>query len=81
MTVLNLASSFLTAVEKYQTSKQNVLLAEKIYNKSLVKYKEGIIGSMELTQSQNQYLIAQSSYYTSIIDLTTAKSKIEKLLK
>jgi outer membrane protein TolC len=74
-------SSFITAFERYQTNKKNILLAEKIYNKSLVKYKEGIIGSMELTQSQNQYLLTQSNYYTSVIELTTAKSKLEKLLK
>jgi outer membrane protein len=74
-------SSFINAAEKYQTCKQNILLAGKIYNKSLIKYKEGIIGSMELTQSQNQYLQAQSDYYTSIIGFTTTKSKLEKLLK
>jgi len=74
-------SSFITALNKYQTNKQNVKLAEKIYNKNIVKYKEGITGGMELTQSQNQYLQAQSNYYTSIIELTTAKSKLEKMLK
>ena len=74
-------SSFISALEKYETSKKNVHLAEKIYNKSIVKYKEGVIGSMELTTSQNQYLQSQSAYYNSITDLTTAKSKLEKLLK
>ena len=57
------------------------ILADKIYNKSVIKFKEGIIGSLELTMAQNQFLQAQSSYYTSIIELTTAKSKLEKLIK
>jgi len=81
MSFVEAKSSFTSAVEKYETSKKNVRLAEKIYNKNIVKYKEGVIGSMELTQSQSQYLQAQSAYYNSITDLTTAKSKLEKLLK
>ncbi len=78
---LNAKSLFITALNTYTTKKQNVQLAEKIYNKSLVKYKEGIIGSLELTLAQNQYLQAQSDYYTSIIDLSSSKSKFEKILK
>jgi outer membrane protein TolC len=74
-------STFITDVNTYLTKKQNVILAQKIYNKNIIKYKEGIIGSLELTLAQNQYLQAQTDYYTSIIDLSAAKSKLEKLLK
>jgi len=74
-------STFITDVNTYLTKKQNVILAQKIYNKNVIKYKEGIIGSLELTLAQNQYLQSQTEYYTSIIDLSTAKSKLEKLLK
>ena len=68
-------------MNNYLTKKENVILAQKIYNKNIIKYKEGIIGSMELTLAQNQYLQAQTDFYTSIINLTEAKSKLEKLLK
>lgn len=74
-------ASFLTAYNKHLLLKQNVVLADKIYNRSVVKYKEGIIGSLELTLAQNQFLQAQSAYYSSIIELTSAKSKLEKLIK
>jgi outer membrane protein len=80
-TFVNAKSTFITAYNTYITKKQNVELANKIYKKSLLKYKEGTIGSMELTVSQNQFLLAQSEYYTSIIELSTAKSKLEKMLK
>lgn len=80
-TFINTKSAYITAFNTYLTKKQNVLLAEKIYTKGLVKYQEGIIGSLDLTVSQNQYLQAQSDYYSSIIELTSAKSKLEKLLK
>jgi len=78
---INAKSTYITALNNYLTKKQNVVLAEKIYNKNIIKYKEGIIGSMELTLSQNQYFQSQSDYYASIIDLSTAKSKLEKILK
>jgi outer membrane protein len=77
----NAQSTFIISMNTYLTKKQNVVLAQKIYNKNIIKYKEGIIGSLELTLAQNQYLQAQTDYYTSIIDLTTAKSKLEKLQK
>ena len=80
-TFFSAQATFITDLNNYLTKKQNVLLAQKIYNKNIVKYKEGIIGSLELTVAQNQYLQAQTEYYTSVIDLTTAKSKLEKLLK
>jgi len=72
---------FISAFNNYTTKKKNVVLAEKIYKKNIVKYKEGVIGSLELTLAQNQYLQAQSDYYTSIIDLSASKSKLEKILK
>lgn len=71
-------AAFLTAFEKHATLRQNVSLSEKIYKRSVVKYKEGIIGSLELTVAQNQYLQAQSAYFAAIIELTAAKSKLEK---
>ncbi|MDD5570295.1 MAG: TolC family protein [Bacteroidales bacterium] len=74
-------SSYLNALSKFQTNKQNVLLAEKIYKRILIKYNAGIAGSLDLSQAQNQYLQAQSNYYNTIIELTTAKSKLEKMLK
>jgi len=78
---LNDKSTYIAAFNNFLTKKKNVVLAEKIYDKNVTKYKEGTIGSLELTLAQNQYLQAQADYYTSILDLTTAKSKFEKILK
>lgn len=74
-------SSFMTSMNKYQTNKLSRDLAYKIYTKSLIKYKEGIISSMELSQAQNQYLQSQSNYFNSVLDMSTAYYKLEKLLK
>lgn len=74
-------SSYITALQKYNTNKQSVALAEKIYNRSLIKYKEGMMSSLEITQAQSQYLQAQSNLYTTVIEMSSAYSKLEKLLK
>lgn len=73
-------SSLISAKDKYASDKQNLELSRKIYTRSLVKYQQGIISSIDLTQVQNQFLQAQSTYYQSIQNLITEKDKLEKLL-
>lgn len=73
-------SDLLNAYDKYNTESVNMKLARKIYDRALVKYTNGVISSTDLTQMQNQYLTAQSSYYQSLQDLIAAKSKLQKVL-
>lgn len=73
-------STLLNAYDKFNTESVNMKLARKIYDRALVKYTNGVISSTDLTQIQNQYLTAQSSYYQSLQDLIAAKSKLQKIL-
>jgi outer membrane protein len=72
-------ASLINAKDKYESDKQNMALAEKIYKRSLVKYQNGVISSLELTQAQNQFLTSQTTYYQSILTLISEKNKLEKL--
>lgn len=74
-------SSFMSALNKYKINKESIQLADKIYNRNVIKYKEGLVGSLDLAQSQNQYLQAQSNYFTALLELTTSVTKLEKMLK
>ena len=74
-------SSYLTALSTFRTNKENIVLSEKIYKRNLIKYKEGTLSSLDLAQSHNQYLQSEGNYYKSLIDLISAKSKLEKMLK
>jgi len=69
-----------SAYDKFLNEKANMELAEKIYNKTLLKYKEGISTSMELTQANNQLLNAQTNYFSALIDMLNAKHKLENLM-
>lgn len=73
-------SSYIAATDKYNMAKENLGLSEKIYNRSLIKYREGMISSTDLTQNQNQFIQSQTNYYSSIIELTSARAKLEKLM-
>lgn len=73
-------SGLLSAKEKFESDKSNLQLSRKIYDRALIKYQNGVISSIELTQIQNQYLTAQSTYYQSIQSLITEKNKLEKIL-
>jgi len=76
----NSKSQLIASKEKYTSNTKNLELAKKIYNNSLIKYKNGVISSTELTQVQNQYLQAQSDYYLSLQELISSTNKFEKLL-
>ncbi len=68
-----------SALENYQTQKENVEVAENVYDNIYDKYKQGAVSSMDLTQANSNYLEAKSNYISSIIDLLQAKLALEKL--
>ena len=73
-------SACLNAMDKFNTQKETINLSKKIYDRTLVKYKEGMSSSMDLTQAQNQYLTAQSNYFNAMLELLNANAKLSKLL-
>ena len=66
-------------LEKYQNQKKSKELSDVIYQRTLEKYKQGMASSMDLMNSQNQYLTNLTNYYQSIFDLESSKSKLEKM--
>lgn len=76
----NARSDYAFALDQYSTQKDNMDLAQKIFNKEQIKYQEGISSSLELTQANNQLLSSQGDYLNSILQLISAKSKLDKAL-
>lgn len=73
-------ATFNTAHDIYNNQKKNLELAKSIHNKTIKKYGEGVVTSMELTQSQTQLLSTEGLYIKSILDLLNAKSALKKAL-
>ncbi len=76
---INTVNELTTAYEKYQNDKKNIELTKRIYDKSLIKFKEGLASSRDITEFLNQYLTAQSNMYNSIFSVISAKNKLDKL--
>jgi outer membrane protein TolC len=73
-------SNYQTAFSNFNTNKESMDLSKKVYNKTVIKYKEGVSSSFELTQNQNQFLTAESNYYNSVLSLLNAKAKLDRIL-
>lgn len=75
----NARDELINAFDSYNNVKKNLELTNRIYQKTLIKYREGLSSSMDLTQAQNQFLSAQAEYTNNIYSLLIAKNKLTKL--
>jgi outer membrane protein len=73
-------TAYQTAYSNFVTNSETRVLSKKIYDRSLIKFQEGVSSSFELSQNQSQFLTAESNYYTSVLNLLNAKSKLDRIL-
>ncbi len=73
-------SDYILAIETYQTSKENLALAERIEKKNEIKYTEGIASSFDLRQAQTQLYRAQEEYLQAMVDVINKKTTLENIL-
>ncbi len=74
------SSTYQTAFSNYIINKESMNLSKTIYDKTVIKYKEGVSTSFELTQNQNQFLTAETNYYNSVLSLLNAKAELDRIL-
>jgi outer membrane protein TolC len=73
-------TGFSDALETSESTRKNVALAKKIYDKMREKYSQGTASSLELTQAHSQYLTAESNYTQAVVELLQAKTRLDKAL-
>ena len=73
-------SDYILAIEEYDTSKENLKLAERIENKNQIKYSEGLATSFELRQAQTQLYSTQQEFLQSMIDVINSKTELETII-
>jgi outer membrane protein len=85
---LGLMMEYETARNNYQTAwsnftlnRESLELSKKIYDRTVIKFREGVTTSFELTQMQNQFLAAESKYYSSLLDLLRSKAGLDRILR
>jgi outer membrane protein TolC len=65
----------------FQNKKKGLNVANKIYEKTLSKYKEGVSSSTDLNQKYNQFLMSESDYIQSLLDMLKNRLKLARLLE
>ena len=66
---LKMTSSLLTM----DAQKQNMELAEKVYNTTKIKYDQGLGSNQEIYTAQSELKVAQNNYYSALYDAIIAK--------
>jgi outer membrane protein len=68
------------ALNSYYTQQRNVEISKKIRDTNSKKFSEGIIGSLEFTQAENQYQDALRSIIEAANNVLDKKVKLEKII-
>lgn len=71
-------SNYLTALHTQKQKTENLELSKKIYLKTMAKYREGLVSSMELSQSGADYSQAQADNAQAIYSLLIAKTNYNR---
>ncbi len=74
-------NSYQTASSNFNINRESMTLSKKVYDRTIIKYREGVSSSFELAQNQNQFLTAESNYYNSLLSLLLAKAKLDRILR
>ena len=59
--------------EQAINQKENLVLAQKIYDKATLKYKEGVGSTLEIMQAETELRTANNNYMNAIYDLVISK--------
>jgi outer membrane protein TolC len=76
----NAKSDYEFIIEQYNSSKENLKLAERIENKQQIKFKEGLSSSFDFTEAQRQLYNSQQSFLQTMVDVINKKASLEKIL-
>ena len=74
--VYNLTS----AMERYDTQKQSVEVARRVFDNIAKKYEYGLSSSLDLTNAGTSLITAQSNYVQALLEMVNAQISLEQLL-
>lgn len=73
-------SNYLNAINNYHHQESNLALSKKIYDKTLAKYREGLVSSLELSQAGTEYLESNSKLSTNTYNLLISNMNYQRSL-
>lgn len=78
--VANARNAYMDGKEKLANQQVNLTLAERIYNTSKIKYKEGVGSSIEIVQAEQSLFTTQQNIIQAKFELLQAKIQLDKAL-
>lgn len=78
--VANARVDYQSALQREQSQKRNMALAERIYETTQIKYKEGVGSSLEIAQAEQSLFTAQRNHLQALFDLLIAKLSLDVAL-
>jgi outer membrane protein len=78
--VSNSQNNMANAISEYNNQVENLALADKILNKTIIMFNEGVGSSFELSQAQQEYTNTMINYTQSLYNLLIAKLDVNKAL-
>ncbi|MEM6347993.1 MAG: TolC family protein [Bacteroidota bacterium] len=74
------SSDLWNAYNNVQAYKRNVELAQKVYNVSQIKYKEGVGSSLELNNAETTLQEVEANYLSAVFEYLLAQTDLRKAL-
>jgi len=65
----------------FLNKKKSLQTASKIYDQTIIKYRQGLASSTDLNQKYNQFLVTESDYTQAMFDLLKSDIALSKLLE
>jgi outer membrane protein TolC len=69
-----------TAIEQYESQKENVAVSKRVFDNLNLKYEQGLVSSLDLTTANSNYLQSETNYITATMQLLQADLALNKLL-
>jgi outer membrane protein TolC len=69
-----------TSILILDNQKQNIKLAEDVYNTTKKKYEQGLGSNQEIYNAQTELKVAQNNYYSALYDAISAKIDYQKAI-
>ena len=69
-----------TAEDQYRTARDNLALSARVFDRTRIKYGEGMATSMDLIQAHDQYLSQKGNYIEALSTLLDAQNGMDRMV-
>ena len=78
--ISNYEIQYRNALDNIKREKENLDLAESVYNNTQLEYQQGVSSTLDLIQSESSFMVSQNTYFNKLLDLYIARVELEKAM-